>query len=189
MKLTAPAALKLAAVPHTARASAEAWKKRLAGVWNAKETGGNIVTALHEAAKKHGVPFGTLRRRWYALQEKGIDGLIDQRKIPAARGAALPGPFVQFWKSLLEQHQRDTSGREAHRKLLRQWRAWREGDASSAIPGYEVPPPSEIYTGHPHGWSLTNLRRHGLTKYVRKLRRQGTMAALLYKDGTTDARD
>ena len=169
--------LTLSTLPDAARAEVDVWRKRLATVWRVKQEGGNIVAEMERAARQHSIPFPTLRAKWYAYIKQGPLGLINRAKYREKGVQSLPHLFMEFWKQLLENHQRDRSGREAHRKLMRQLVAWRGGDDTAAIPGYDSPPPNDIYTAHPRGWSLANLRRHGLSKYLKALRRQGTMAA------------
>src|SRR6185295_476494 len=120
-----------------------------------------------------GVKYATFLRKWYCYRDRGWRGLINRARHPKDRGVGLPQQFVQFWRGILEDHQRDRTGKAAFRQLTMQWRAWRAGDDSLAIPGYELPPPPDVSTGFPRGWSIPNLRRHGLKKYEKALRHQG----------------
>ena len=112
---------------------------------------------------------GAVRKRYYRYMD-GVngkvspvwEGIIDRRKFPAPKVKAMPTAFVDFWKGLLEQFQRDDSGKQAHRALLSQLDRWRKGDASERIPGYAEPPALASHCKVarrrvPRGWSYRNL--------------------------------
>ncbi len=177
MQLTASDQCDLAGLPELIRRDVESWLKMLHPVWRAHEAKAPIVAVLDRAARESGKALPTFTRKWYALKKDGWKGLINRARYQLDRNAGLPAEFITFWKTLLEAHQRDTGGREAHRKLIRQWRSWRSGVPADAMPGYDAAPEPEAATGMPRGWTLVNLRKHGLTRYERALRRRGTMAA------------
>lgn len=83
----------------------------------------------------------------------------------------LPHAFIQFWKELQCQYQRERGTAHAWRKLISGWNAWKAGDPSCAIPGYETAPPAAPYRLIPRGWSYTNLCRHRVTQFEQRILR------------------
>lgn len=168
---------ELSELKASVRTEVQQWAGILRQVYAALALGEGKVNALRRIARESHVAVGTLTTKYYAVEAKGWQALINRAKNPLDRMDGLPLPFLTHWRGLMESHQRDTSGREARRALVRQWREWHKGDLTSAIPGYNMPPPPEKFTGVPKGWSHPNLMRHAPTRYERKIRRQGTMAA------------
>lgn len=133
---------------------------------------------------------GTLKNRFYAYQNHGWRGLVDQRKPgphrDATRHAGLPLAFLKTWHDIYLTHQRDSSGREAHRRLLEMLDTWRRpGAANPGLGGYQTPPANVNYCRTsrrqvPAGWSYSNLMRHLPDTYSRVLIRQGPKAARKY---------
>ena len=132
---------------------------------------------------------GAVRKRYYRYLD-GVngkvspvwEGIIDRRKFPVPKVKALPTSFIDHWKGLLEQYQRDDSGKQAHRALLAQLDRWIKGDASDRIPGYDAPPVLDSHCREarrrvPRGWSYRNLIDHKPRAFNLVSSRQGPKKA------------
>ncbi len=128
----------------------------------------------------------TVRRKYYAWRKQGWLGLVNRSRYPLPGKNTLPAPFLTHWKTLLEQHQRDDVGRQAHRVLLTQLDRWaRTADPAAAVPGYTAPPAADSWCGTarrhvPAGWSYRNLIRHQPRTINLVLRRRGPKAAAMH---------
>jgi hypothetical protein len=161
------------------RKELDQWTEILRPIFVEIEAGAGKVATLETHAARTGIPFPTLRAKYYAARKGGQKALINNAKAPLDRGSRLPRLFVQWIMTSHELHQRGQTGREVYRKIIKQWKAWRAGDGSKAIPGYDTPPEPTLFTGVPEGWSQGNLLRKKFkpTKYELMLRRRGTQAA------------
>lgn len=177
MTLTTEDQLELSQMGSAAHREVFRWIELLRPVADVHAAGGGLVVAIQRAARAAGIAEPTLRRKWYAWQKEGWKGLVNWAKCPAHREVGLPQAFLNEWKKIQGDHQRDTTGKAAHKALVKRWREWRKGDDSQALPGYDAPPTPETYTGLPQGWSYANLMKQGASRYEKRLRRQGTSAA------------
>ncbi len=98
----------------------------------------------------------TIERRYYRALKRGWMACVNWSCASGQR--ALPALFIEHWIKLCEGYQRDLSRKRAHDKLKQQYRRWRAGDSTAAIPGYRECPPQSA-TGLPRGWDYTNLCR------------------------------
>ncbi len=139
----------------------------------------NRSEAIRLAAHEHrGFSRKNICGRYYRVKSRGWSACVNWSKVAGRK--ALPALFVEYWIKLNEAHQRDLSGLRAYDKLKQQYRRWRSGDLTAAIPGYAECPPA-IASGLPRGWHYSNL--------MRILRaRQSTAEKMLAKRGIAAAR-
>jgi len=135
---------------------------------------------MRELEFQTGVDEKSLHRKYYTWKNSGRDysTLINRTKYPDKRVSGLPPAFVQYWRDLVMNNQRDTSALASHQMLVSQFALW-EADpfnAERAIPGY-VSPPLRTKDGLPKGWSYTRLLKLLPDRYNRTLKRQGPKAA------------
>jgi len=163
----------------SARADVNRWLKLLGAVRQQIKHGAALTRAMEEVAGRNGVAYGTLKTKWFGFQSRGVEALINRAKHPGSR-VGLPSLFKQWLRTMHELHWRGQTGEEVARKVIAQWRAWRAGDPTKAIPGYDSPPDPMPGTMRPHGWTTGNLNRlsNGKpTKHELDQRRLGTAAA------------
>ena len=90
--------------------------------------------------------------------------LIDKRhtsefwKRDATKRVGLPPAFVQDWKTRCEDNGR--AFKPAWRILIKDWKAWRTGDQTKAVPGYDRCPEPEPNKRIPRGWGYSNLLQY-----------------------------
>lgn len=138
-----------------------------------------------QLAPEWGASYGTITRYYYAYQKHGPAGLVDARKYGKylntnASNRSLPPAFIEEWKALNEQAQRGNSGAASYRLIMDKLKAWRRGDQSCRIAGYDAPPPNQPGKSHPAGWSYENLMRLLPNKAELTLARIGGRAASKY---------
>jgi|GEM_PF-5087790 hypothetical protein len=92
----------------------------------------------------------------------------------------VPVATIEYFQSLCARKQRGKA-LEAHVELVDQWRRWRAGDESAAIPGYLSCPPADPKTDLPKGWTFSNLVRLRPTHYQQKLINIGPKAAAEFR--------
>lgn len=94
---------------------------------------------------------------------------------------SLPPKFIDHLRFLFGRNQRAKCETQ-YRELLRQWKRWRNGDPTAAIPGYQncpEPDPDCIRAEeHPRGWSYRNLIRYRQPRVELALETVGIAAAL-----------
>jgi len=169
--------LLLSKIGFTPREDVEKWLRLLGPIVDeVKVMGSPITVAIKRHAMKAGIAWQTVYKKLTRFERYGVRGLINQQTTPLDRNLGLPQAFRVYWQGLMLSHQRDTTGKQAHRQLVTLWKAWRAGDDTKAIPGYDTCPEAETYTQLPHGWSLQNLMKHAPTKFARKLARKGPAA-------------
>lgn len=174
--LTTDQSLHLATLPEAIRADLYRWRRMIdevAGV------GGRLTHAVEHVAERHGVAAKTLLRKLYAWRNSKGDwrSIVDKRlarELQASTCPALPRAFVDHWKTVQQRYQRDTTGKAAHRALIRAWKA------GEAMPGYATAPVADPATGLPAGWTYRNLIRHRLSKFERAASRVGRMKAATF---------
>ena len=142
----------------------------------------NVTALMHDIARQEGVPYGTLRRLYYAWRDGGAIAVADKRKLAKAT------PFSEVlavYKTYCEQNKESNKG--AWNAMLRDLRCgklfgfgtWREIWAAEN-PGQRIPqvcPPAWV----PRGWTYQNLEAK-LRRDPRRLaaiawNRQGAFAA------------
>lgn len=147
-----------------------------------------IMQAVREKAAKLRCSTGHLRRKLDEWKETNGDWTVFVNKSLAGRdwwdtnAEALPADFLEFWWGLCGRNQRGKCLTQ-HRDLLRRLHAWRRGDLSKKIPGYDVPPQDNPSSNPPcpAGWSYRNLMRQkapAQRKLELALTCQGVTAAL-----------
>lgn len=139
------------------RKNFDTWSKTLAAVHNGQMTKPEACGAL-------GVNIATLNRKIAAIKQFGWRGLVPNYKAPTR----LTNDFVEFWKSMQEDHQRCTA--PAYRALCRKWRD------REPIPGYAGHPG---WPDLPAGWDKRNLYRYQATKLELTALRHGMGKATL----------
>lgn len=87
----------------------------------------------------------------------------------------LPAAFLTEWKRRVERHHGGIKA--AHRELIADWTAWRRGDATKAVPGYDAPPAPRSAKPEPAGWSYNNLLTHAPSKGEIAIMRRGLGSA------------
>jgi hypothetical protein len=179
MQLTVPDKHALSSLDVRCRAEIERWRTLLQQVAQERGSGTPLTVALQHVARTGGVAFGTLKTKWFAFDKRGVAALVNRAKFPGTR-TGLPALFKQHVRAMHELHQRNNTGRNVFRMIVDQWRGWRAGDSTKAIPGYTTPPEPLPETGLPRGWSEGNLsrRKNGKpSRYELDLRRKGTASA------------
>lgn len=136
---------------------------------DAVHRGQGRVIAFREAAARlaenYRLPNGdaldarSLESLYYKWRRDGWHALLLRYRRGGQTDATLPDAFVQFWRTLYLHPGVNRSGSAAHRALVQRWRAWRNGDADAAIPGYSTCPPRAPGEQLPAGWSRGNLMR------------------------------
>lgn len=130
-----------------------------------------------QAAKDLRVSVGAVNRYLGWFDRKGWQGIIDER-LAGVGSKGLPPLFKSYVAGLFDAHQRDNDDvAEVHRKVLDRWNAWRAGDISQAIPGYQICPDAMPATGYPHGWSYDNFLKLRPKDVERSLAKHGKKAA------------
>lgn len=142
--------------------------------------GKGMTRFAREICGEWGVSFPTLMRLKKRYEDSGVMGLLDQRKwgkYLEGESKGLPLVFVEDWKKRQEKLQRGQTIKHAWRCLIDDLLAWRKGDTSRAIPGYDAPPRNQPGTLFPAGWGYENLTRHQPDVAELAMARQGRSAA------------
>jgi len=131
---------------------------------------------------------GTLRGMWMRFVASGGDWTTLLNKAKAGKHywqtldfQAMPEAFKEYISSEWSANQRDKFKGFYAGRLLPRWKAWRRGDNSQAIPGYDRCPEADPKTGLPPGWTYRNLKRIAndyASAYSRKLIQIGSKAAM-----------
>jgi len=113
-------------------------------------------------------------RSWELLVDRAREG---GHWLACAAEDALPMSFLEFWRGLVERHQRNTA--QAHRELRQIWRTHVDslGRSYEKLPGYDRWPVVYGKTGLPFGWSVYNLMRFIPNTFELRLGRIGQAAA------------
>ena len=133
----------------------------------------NRTALMHDIARQEGVPYGTLRRQYYAWREGGAIAVADKRKLAKAT------PFSEVlavYKTYCEQNKESNKG--AWNAMMRDLRSgklfpfgtWREV-WTVENPGERVPQSCPL-AWVPRGWTYQNLE----AKYRRDPRRLAALA-------------
>lgn len=170
----------LAQEPEGARREVLLWLRRCERIHTAGH--GEKQLVYRAIAQDSGLTISGVKARYRKFLKEGPLGLINRAKFKLASqngNGGLPKQFLEYWRALVEDHQRDTTGKAAWEKLGANLRAWRRHpfDPELRIAGYDSPPQNAPGCLHPAGWSYENLIRHVSDLISRKARRQGRGAA------------
>jgi len=115
---------------------------------------------------------------WRTLVDASIAGALWQNH---STPFGLPDAFLDYLAQLWGRRQRDKF-MPAYQKLILQYRRWRAGDESAAIPGYpQCPEPDSLSDDDlPFGWTYSNLKsalNKRVSNYARKLIQIGPKSA------------
>ncbi len=138
--------------------------------------------AIRSWAARLNRSYSRLRALYYSWKESGWRGLVNRAKyFPCARD--LPVSFVDFWKEMRMQFQRDRTGKAAHDALCDKLAKWEREpwNAALRIPGYDKPPKRDAFTGLPRGWKYGNLMRMKIGGLEKAALQLGRNAALAYR--------
>lgn len=158
---------ELAITTTGGRHKSVAWRTVLAPLMD-QRTG--RTAAMREIAARHGVPYKTIERKFYALQKHGPAALIDRRHAgPSAWNTTKPIGLSdhdsELLKSYVERNQRKAA--PAIKALRRDWMSGK----------ITTPTEIDLATGYPRGWSEANLMRHLPTRFELSVARRGRSAA------------
>ncbi len=163
---------EFSAMPDCVKTDVRAWMAAMRILFLTQGRG--IGRAIQHQARVLNVSIQTVRRN-YDLFRKTHDWrvLVDFRKFPDPNHVGLPTGFVEWWKTIQMEYQRETTVAAARRELLRRY------ERIDTIPGYALRPEADPRWGHPQGWSYRNLSRQRflLTKYEKKAVQIGRNAA------------
>jgi hypothetical protein len=158
---------------------------KVAGIAESGERG--IGMAIQEHATKLHCSEGHLRRKvdewrasgdWKCLVNKSLAGREWWSGGELECGDR--NAFLEFWWSLAGKNQRGKCLTQ-YRALRRRLHAWRRGDETQKIPGYDAPPEDAEGCDHPAGWSYRTLMRskpRGERIVQEALQHQGIAAAM-----------
>jgi hypothetical protein len=139
-------------------------------------------TACQEIAEGAGMCFNAIYGIWRRFSETGDwRVLIDKRKTSEfwkrdeTKVIELPADFITEWKRRCELN--DRAMRPAHAQLVRDWKAWRAGDLTRAIPGYTRCPDPAPGGRLPRGWTYSNLLNYQPTDVELVAARKGRVEA------------
>lgn len=159
----------------------------------AKAGRGRQVALCEDIAKAADMSRNTIYNLWKSYRSTGDwRVLIDKRhtsefwnRDPSKR-IGLPHEFIQDWKTRCENNQR--AFKPAWRILINDWRKWRAGDLTKAIPGYDRAPEPAPNSRIPRGWNYSNLLQYAPTDVELSAARQGRTAALKLMPGIHSTR-
>jgi hypothetical protein len=175
-----------AAIPQESRDELDRIIPRLDALLGARSLWGECVLSSTIV----GMPAKKLYTRMRAyMKSKNWRDLIDKRKCAAlwetAKPIGLPASFINFYKGLCEDNQRNNAG--GYRALMKIWKTHYGPSTGTtppkcyaSIPGYDEWP-KEAIDGVPGGWSKRNLSRFGPDYYDSAAARIGPFAASLFR--------
>jgi hypothetical protein len=153
-----------AALPDAARADVRLRYKAVQSILDLRKENAPRVR-LTQTAEYHArllvISVKRLRNLVSEYVESGYNWrtLVDTNRWKISEGTELlPADFLREWKRRCERHPGGIKA--AHRELILQWKAWRRGDATKAIPGYDFAPLPRNGSDEPAGWSYNNLLEH-----------------------------
>ena len=172
---------EFAALEDRARADVLRW---LGIVDRVENFNGSRTKAFVAVGDEFGCSPKTVEARFYRFVKAGRcwRALINRAKFKKPEhGGGLPPLFVDWWKGLVEEHQRNGTVKTAHGALRRRLDAWEAGDESKAIPGFPRPP-KRRRGSMPRGMSYKNLNspRYLPTAIEKAARRQGSRSVALF---------
>lgn len=151
------------------------------------------VALCDRIAQESGKSRNTIYNLWKDYRANGDwRVLIDKRhtsefwKRDETKVVALPEDFITEWKTRCENNGR--AFKPAWRILINDWRLWRSGDMSKAIPGYSRPPEPAPNSRIPRGWNYSNLLNHVPADVELAAKRRGRTEALKLMPGIRSTR-
>lgn len=154
---------------------------------------GGKVKACQEIAAAARVHFNTIYQPWLRFSASGDwRELIDRRhtsefwKRDTSKIIGLPAEFISEWKTRVEDN--DRAARAAHLHLIRDWKQWRAGDLTKALPGYTRCPDPAPGSNVPRGWTYSNLLNHMPCDVELAASRKGRTAAKALLPGVITTR-
>lgn len=161
-------AVELTLLPKACRDDLTFWRRHLEPVLALPR---GTTAALQRIADATGAGYTTVTRKFYALKDRGVVGLIDRRLAgprwwhQSADTTVLPLEDKALVKLYCERNDRSS------RAAIKQLRAdWRRGLVTTTQPRDER-------TGYPRGWSIDNLSRYAPESYELLAARKGTAPA------------
>ncbi len=181
--------LSFALLPDKVRQDVLRWQAVMEGLEGAAH--GTLGKMMERVAAERGLSVKAVRAKYDGWRKEGWRALCHRRRL---KGSSLPGTFIEFWRGLVECHQRErVTVKQAHRALLARLEAWtRAGgarDCEYAIPGYDRPPRRLHATRLPMGWDYNNLLRYAPDKAARALRSRGGKAYSTFVPGVRATRE
>lgn len=154
------------------------WRGVCASIRAEIEGGTPKMTAYARAAIRFGRPQPTIIRHYIGWMKWGDEFLVSDYHKIGVQG--LPMEFRDWCREFHLLHQRERTAQQVFRMIVQQWRDWRAGDVTKAIPGYLTPPEPTWKTGLPLGWSYSNLtkKNNGMPSRAERVMRRKGMSAL-----------
>jgi len=156
-------------LPHAARQDIKFWRERLTPVLSLSR---GVTQALEQIAETTETPYPTVRRKFYALKERGVMALLDRRlagprywKTKAERSTTLSEVDRAVVKIYAEDNSR--SSRQAAKDMRKDWRTGKVRTTTA----------TDTRTGYPFGWSLGNLAKHISDQFELAASRRGRALA------------
>lgn len=136
-----------------------------------------LAALMQRESSRRGYSAVTLRRHYYNFRATGDWRVLINRAKAPVQTSGLPPVFINFWRGLCDNHQRNCAS--AHADLLHIWRTKFDFNRKphTSIPGYENWPAAEPTTSIPSGWSYENMIRHAPDDYEKEAARHGRIAA------------
>lgn len=172
-----------------AKRDMESWQADMVAMRDA--VGGLRGKVARRIATRRNVSLSSVQQKFYAWSKEGWMALLNKARVKPS--AVLPATFVEFWRGLIDGHQRrKTTVKQAFRTLCAQLEKWeRDGghaDSEYAIPGYLTPPRRTQTTRLPLGWSYDTLNKLKPSAAERTLRSIGTKAYSMHLPPTRASR-
>lgn len=167
-QLSSTVHLDTALLPTAAREDFHFWRAHLEPLLEVKA---GIVRALMDLAGRIGIPFRTVRKKYYAARKRGVIALVDRRLAGPLHWKTTPGKGrisaedIELVRRYCGENQR--SSESACKQLRRDFIA---GRVKTVTPIHAV-------TRMPRGWSTRNLMRHAPEDFALKSARIGRTAA------------
>jgi hypothetical protein len=165
-------AIEIELLPKPARDDHAFWFSRLEPLLASRR---GRKAAMHRIAAETGTPYGTVSRKFYALQNHGTLGLVDRRLAgprwwkQAPETTVLPVADQSLVKLYCENN--DRSSRAAVKLLRADWRKKK----------ITTTQPKDERTGYPRGWSIDNLLRYAPDKFELASAQKGTAPAAAHR--------
>jgi hypothetical protein len=168
--MTPASASLIASVQPDTMAEARRWEAVVTPLLGVRD---DIASAIREHAARHGLPEGTVRKKFYLYKKHGFAALINRRREPALRKnpakSKLPEADAETLKLYAARYQRNSAA--AVRAMLADWRRGAIAAEAPVDPG----------TGFPRGWTYRNLIRHVPSRFELVAARIGRTAAAAHR--------